>query len=90
MHLSLLSASYYLLFGGCYDSIGGYMLQIRNNIFETNSSSTHSFTVSRILDNIEDVRRKMQILMDDRDTYYAEKLLDSLCDLVKEYDNVEE
>ena len=66
------------------------MLQIRNNIFETNSSSTHSFTVSKILDNIEDVRRKIQILMDDKDTYYAEKLLDSLCDLVKEHDNVEE
>ena len=32
----------------------------------------------------------MQILMDDRDTYYAEKLLDSLCYLIKEYDNVEE
>lgn len=66
------------------------MVKIRRNIFETNSSSTHSFTVSRILDNIEDVRRKMQILMDDRDTYYAEKLLDSLCYLIKEYDNVEE
>ena len=66
------------------------MLQIRNNIFETNSSSTHSFTVSRILANIEDVRRKLQILMDDKDTYHAEKLLDSLCDLVKEYDDSEE
>lgn len=32
----------------------------------------------------------MQILMDDKDTYYAEKLLDSLCDLVKEYDDSEE
>lgn len=32
----------------------------------------------------------MQILMDDKDTYYAEKLLESLCDLVKEYDDVEE
>lgn len=66
------------------------MIKIRRGVFETNSSSSHSLAVSRILDNIEDVRRKMQILMDDKDTYYAEKLLDSLCDLVKEYDNVEE
>lgn len=66
------------------------MIKIRRDTFETNSSSTHSFTVSRILDNIEDVRRKMQILMDDKDTYYAEKLLDSLCDLAKEYDDAEE
>ena len=63
------------------------MIQIRSNIFETNSSSSHSLSVSRILDNLEDVRRKMQILMDDKDIYYAEKLLDSLCDLAKEYDN---
>lgn len=66
------------------------MLQIRNNIFETNSSSTHSFTVSRLLDNIDDLKEDIQILMDDKDTYYAEKLLDSLCDLVKEYDDSEE
>lgn len=62
------------------------MLQIRKNVFETNSSSSHSFTVSRLLDNIDDLKEDIQILMDDRDTYYAEKLLDSLSDLIKEYE----
>lgn len=62
------------------------MLQIRKNVFETNSSSSHSFTVSRLLDNIDNLKEDIQILMDDRDTYYAEKLLDSLSDLIKEYE----
>ena len=66
------------------------MVQIRENVFETNSSSTHSFTVSRIVDGLEEVRRSIQILMDDKGIYYAEKLLDHLTDLVKEYDDAEE
>lgn len=32
----------------------------------------------------------MQILTDDKDTYYAENLIDSSCDLAKEHDYVEE
>ena len=62
------------------------MLQIRKNVFETNSSSSHSFTVSRLLGNIDDLKEDIQILMDDKDTYYEEKLLDSLSDLIKEYE----
>lgn len=62
------------------------MLQIRRNVFETNSSSSHSFTIDRLIDNINSLKEDIQVMMDDKDTYYAEKLLDSLIDLIKEYE----
>lgn len=62
------------------------MLQIRKNVFETNSSSSHSFTIDRLIDNINDLKEDIQVMMDDKDIYYAEKLLDSLIDLIKEYE----
>ena len=62
------------------------MLQIRKNVFETNSSSSHSFTIDRLIDNINDLKEDIQVMMDDKDTHYAEKLLDSLIDLIKEYE----
>ena len=62
------------------------MLQIRKNVFETNSSSSHSFTIDRLIDNINNLKEDIQVMMDDKDTYYAEKLLDSLSDLIKEYE----
>ena len=62
------------------------MIQIRNNVFETNSSSSHSFTIDRIVTNINDLKEDLQVMMDDKDIYYAEKLLDSLIDLIKEYE----
>ena len=66
------------------------MLQIRKNVFETNSSSTHSFTVDKITGDLEKIREDIQVLMDDKDIYYAEKLLNHLIDLVKEYDDTKE
>ena len=66
------------------------MFKIRRNAFETNSSSSHSFTIDRLIDNINNLKEDIQVMMDDKDAYYAEKLLDSLSDLIKEYDNSEE
>lgn len=66
------------------------MIQIRNSVFETNSSSSHSFTVSRLIDKVDDLRKSIEVMMNDKDAYYAEKLLDSLSDLIKEYDDSEE
>lgn len=66
------------------------MFKIRRNTFETNSSSSHSFTIDRLIDNINNLKENIQVMMDDKDTYYAEKLLDSLIDLIKEYDDSEE
>lgn len=62
------------------------MIQIRKNAFETNSSSSHVFTIDRLIDNINDLKEDIQVMMDDKDIYYAEKLLDSLIDLIKEYE----
>ena len=62
------------------------MIQIRRSVFETNSSSSHAFTIDRLIDNINDLKEDIQVMMDDKDIYYAEKLLDSLIDLIKEYE----
>lgn len=63
------------------------MINVRKNVFDTNSSSVHSIAISNIKDSLDNAERKMRDMMYDEDFIKVQTLLDDIRDIVDEYYN---
>ena len=62
------------------------MFKIRKSVFETNSSSTHSFTIDNIKDDLNFVEEQMKDFMDEDDLKKIEKLINVIYSILEGYE----
>ena len=63
------------------------MINIRKNVFDTNSSSVHSIAISNIHDSLDSAEGEMRDMMYDEDFMKVQTLLDDIRNIVEEYYN---